>query len=167
MEFLLNWLVLLVSMAGIIVVAAACCSDLLRRAGKQVAPQAPSFVQEQVSPTVVEPNTATACADIVYRQNGEDRHTQVVYDTEPTYIGAISCDMGPGIPLRYVKVFQQDGVLCCVNEDWQAPANVRDESGDEIQLQPGQVVQISSGTELVLMNGWTVEFRMREEEVGS
>lgn len=164
MEFVLNWLVLLASLGGIIVVALVCSADLMRR---QPAAQVASF-DETAAPVVPQPVAevlpAEAEIELTYSMNGEVQHTQVIRSDKPGYIGAISCDkLGDGIPLRYVKILWQDGSFQANNEDWQSPLSIQGEDGTKQDVPAGQTVSLEDGSELYLLNGWVVNCRVIKE----
>lgn len=160
MEYILNWLVLLVCIAGIGVVAFVCCADLMRKPVRIVAQSGEGPAVAAVPETEEAP--VGGGMELVYRLGDEVRHSQTVAPGSADYIGALALDMGPGVPLRYVRISGAGGSFSATNEDWESPVTIVDASGAETELSAGQNAPIEDGSELRLINGWTVQCRITE-----
>lgn len=164
MEYVLNWLVLLASLGGIIVVALVCSADLLRRQPAMPVASFDEATTPVVQQQVAEVSHAEAEMELIYQLNDEVQHTQVIRSNKPGYIGAISCDkLGDGVPLRYVKIFWQDDKFLAVNEDWQSPLFIQGEDEIKQDVPAGQTVPLEDGSELHLINGWIVNCRITKD----
>ena len=168
MEYVLNWMVLLLSIGGIILVAVVCWLDFVRgsRRAQEIVPQVadapiPALVTAEVPPGPF--------VELSYCRGGAVEHVQRVSAGQPGYIGTEAyAGLGAGMPVRCVEIGWRGGQFYFCNLDWQTPVSVLNEQGEEVEAPMGQALPLRDGAELRLSGsgGWTIRCRICEDGQG-
>jgi hypothetical protein len=165
MEYVLNWMVLLLTLGALALVALVCYADL-RRPNAPVAEASVQAVEIPDQPQIQQQQTISGpYIELIYRQGEDTEYVQRVGDGSKGYIGTESYPkLGSGMPVRYIEIAGQGGKFTASNLDWQMPVVVRGEDTGEFEASMGQVVELSDGAELALPEGWTIECRIVKED---
>jgi hypothetical protein len=164
MELVFNWMVLLLSLGGIAIIALVCYVDLIRSTAR-VSDMTPTsadqpLVRHEAGSAKV---SGGPSLEMSYCRDGIVHHVQLIPAGQPGYIGTESyAGFGAGMPVRCAEVVFNNQAFTCTNLDWQTQLVVRNESGEDTDIQMGQTELISNGTELHLQGGWIIQCRVFE-----
>jgi len=162
MEYVLNWLVLLLSLGGIALVAIVCYADMVRGAARAPAP-APTAPEESAASQSPSRQAAGPFLELTYCRDGAAEHVQRVPMGQTGYIGTESyAGLGGGMPVRGVEVIWRDGRPRFCNLDWQTEVLLRNAQGAQIEAPMAQELRLDDGAELCLPGGWTIQCRICE-----
>ncbi|HOM70639.1 MAG TPA: hypothetical protein PLU88_13290 [Armatimonadota bacterium] len=157
MEYVLNWLVLILALGAILLVAFLCYADITRRSDHSPESRAVTHVEYTAEPSTVAAASDGMYVELAYCRNDVVEHVQKVYPYEAGYVGTESYPaMGAGMPVRCLEVCWRNGDLVCCNLDWQTQVGLPDENGELIAIEIGQSVVIDDGAELHVGNDWVI-----------
>ena len=165
-ELLLNWAVVLGTLAALVLIAYWSYRDLLGRSQvsglKSQVPSAPTWDLGHGTPDPDEEPEAQHRLRVEYHRNGHAEHTQWVTDERPGFIGTEALPgMGAGILVRHVRLAYEGDGFTMENRHGSKPLLWRADHGRSGELAPGERLPIQGEVDVAL-GEWIVT--CREEE---
>ena len=164
-EILLNWAVVLATLAALFFIAWLGFRDLYGMGQPQASSRRPQVLGYDAPPPRPqaaedeEPLEAQHRLLVEYHRNGHAEHTQWVTDERPGYIGTENLPgMGGGILVRHVRVFHDGDGFSLENRHGTRPLEWRANGGRSGELPPGQSMPVEGEVDVIL-GDWTVTCR--------
>ncbi|MBW3622894.1 MAG: hypothetical protein KY468_05725 [Armatimonadetes bacterium] len=165
-ELLLNWAVVILTLAALALIAFWSFRDLLGRSTVQsptskAVPYEAYRAGSETSGSEGSPEAPESgrrlCVE--YHRNGETEHVQWVTDERPGYIGTEAVPgMGSGILVRHVRLFHEGDGFLLENRHGSKPLLWRADGGRSGELPPGERLPVDGEVDVVL-GGWTVTLK--------